>query len=166
MGQPRAQPVAQHGLQPVDVDPVGVQLDRVDVGAAAAQVQQCPVVGRRLDHHGVARRHQRLEQERVGLHGAVGDQHLVDLDAVMLGDPLAQRHVADGGAVGRRSRRIALEGGLCGLAQALGVHDVERGGAAGEGDRVGHGARIRALPAAPLRRAAKVGARCTSGARF
>ena len=60
-----------------------------------AQVQQRAVVGRRLDDHRVARLHEQLEQERVRLHRAVGDEHLLDGDAVLLGDPLAQRHVAD-----------------------------------------------------------------------
>ena len=73
--------LAQQPLQLVDVDPVGLELDHPDVRAAVAQVQQRAVVGRRLDDHRVARVDQQLEQERVGLHRAVGDQHLVDLDA-------------------------------------------------------------------------------------
>ena len=87
----------------VDVDPVGLQLDHAHVGAAVAQVEQRAVVGRRLDDHRVAGPDEQLEQERVGLHRAVGDQHLVDLDAVLLGDPLAQRDVADARAVRERA---------------------------------------------------------------
>ena len=71
-------PVAQQRLQRVDRDAVGLELDHVDVRAAVAQVQQRAVVRRRLDDHRVARLHQQLEQERVGLHRAVGDQHLLD----------------------------------------------------------------------------------------
>ena len=38
----------------VDVDPVGLELDHVDLGAALAQRQQRAVVGRALDDDGVA----------------------------------------------------------------------------------------------------------------
>ena len=102
------------------------QLDHADVGAAVAQVQQRAVVGRRLDDDRVARLDEQLEQERVGLHRAVGDEHLLRGDAVLLGDPLAQRHVADRRAVGDRAARVVVEGALRGLAQALDVDDVER----------------------------------------
>jgi hypothetical protein len=129
----------QQRLDGVDVDPVGLELDHPHVGLALAKVQQRAVVGRRLDDHRVARLDQQCEQERVGLHRAVGDQHLLDLDAVLLGDPLAQRDVAHRRAVGERARRIVLERALRGLAQALGVDDVERRGAPGEGDGGGHG---------------------------
>jgi hypothetical protein len=130
--------VAQQQLEPVDVDAVGLQRHHPDVGAAIAQVQQRAVVGGGLDHDGVAGVHEQLEQERVGLHRAVGDQHLVDANAVLLGDPLAQRHVADRHPVRRRARRIALERELGCLAQPLHVDDVQRRRPAGEGDRVGH----------------------------
>ena len=59
------------------VDPVRLQLDHVQVGAAVAQVEQRAVVGRRLDDDRVARADEQLEEERVGLHRAVGDQHLL-----------------------------------------------------------------------------------------
>ena len=131
--------LAQEPLQLVDVDPVGLQLDHPDVRAAVAQVQQRAVVGRGLDDDRVAGVDQQLEQERVGLHRAVGDQHLIDLDPVHLGDVLAQGHIADGRPVRGRPGRIFLEGELRGLAQALHVDDVERRRPAGEGDRVGHG---------------------------
>ena len=127
------------------VDPVRLQLDHVQVGAAVAQVEQRAVVGRRLDDDGVARVDEQLEEERVGLHRAVGDEHLLDGDAVLLGDPLAQRHVADRRAVRDRPAGILLEGELRGLAQPLHVDDVERRRAPGERDRVGHGLRRYAL---------------------
>ena len=43
--------------------------------AALAQRQQRAVVGGALDHHVVAAVHDVLEQERVRLHRAVGDEH-------------------------------------------------------------------------------------------
>ena len=132
-------PSSSSASQRVDVDPVGLQLDHADVGAAVAQVQQRAVVGRRLDDDGVAGVDEQLEQERVGLHRAVGDEHLVDVDAVLLGDPLAQRHVADRGAVRGGAGGVVGEGALRGLAEALHVDDVERRRAPGEGDR-GHAA--------------------------
>ena len=130
--------VAQQRLQRVGVDPVALQLDHAHVGAAAAQVQQRAVIGRLLHDDRVAGLDQRLEEERVGLHRAVGDDDLRGVDAVLVGDPLAQRAVADGGAVGRGAGRIALEGAHGGGLEALHVDDVERRGAAGEGDHVRH----------------------------
>ena len=46
--------------------------------------------------------HEVVEQEGVGLHRAVGHEYLLDGHVVLLGDPLAQRHVADRRAVRRR----------------------------------------------------------------
>jgi hypothetical protein len=131
--------VLEQGRDAVDVDAVGLQLDHPDVGAAVAQVQQRAVVGRRLDDHRVARADEQLEQERIRLHRAVGDEHLVGLDAVLLGDPLAQRDVADRGPVRERAGRVVGERALGGLLEALHVDDVEGRRAAGEGDGVGHG---------------------------
>ena len=130
--------VREHRLQPLDADPVGLEVDHPDVRAAVLEVQQRAVVRRRLDDHRVALLDEQLEQERVRLHRAVGHQHLLDGHAVLLGDPLAQRHVADARAVRRRPGGVVLEGELRGLAQALHVDDVERRRPAGEGDR-GHG---------------------------
>ena len=62
----------------VDADAVGLEVDHAHVRAAVAQVQQRAVVGRRLDDHRVAGLDEQLEQERVGLHRAVGDEHLLD----------------------------------------------------------------------------------------
>ena len=66
----------------VDVDAVGLQVDHADVGAALAQRRAA--CGRRsaLDDHGVAGARPALEQERVGLHRAVGDEHLLGADPV------------------------------------------------------------------------------------
>ena len=103
----------------VDVDAVGLELDHPHVGAALAQGQQRAVVGRRLDDDRVARLDERLEQERVGLHRAVGDEHLRRVDAVLLGDPLAQRDVADRGPVGERAGRVVCEARVGRLREAL-----------------------------------------------
>ena len=119
----------------VDVDAVGLELDGVHVRSALAQREQRAVVRRALDDHLVLLAHQLLEQERVGLHRAVGDEHALGLDAVAVGDPAAQARVADRGAVCGRARRVALERAHGRVAQALDVDDVERRGAAREGDR-------------------------------
>ena len=61
-----------------------------------------------------------------------------------LGDPLPQRRVADRGPVGGHPAGVGGEGAVGGGAQAFDIDDVERWGAAGEGDRLGdggHGAR-------------------------
>jgi hypothetical protein len=131
-------PSVQRGFQRVEVDAVGLQGDGPHVGRAASEVQQRAVVCGRLHEHEIARLDDRLEEERVRLHRAVGDQDLLRADAVALGDPLAQRDVADRRAVGRGAGGIGVERLLGGFAQAVDVHDVERRRAPGEGDRVGH----------------------------
>jgi hypothetical protein len=133
--------VLEQGRDAVDVDPVGLQLDHAHVGAAVAQVEQRAIVGGRLDDHRVAGPDEQLEQERVGLHRAVGDQHLVDLDAVLLGDPLTERYVAHARAIGERAAGIVRERALRGLLEALLIDDVQGRSPAGEGDRVGHSRR-------------------------
>ena len=105
--------------------------------------------------------HQRVEQERVGLHRAVGDEHLLGRDAVALGDPRAQRQVADRGAVGGHAARIVGERLVGGGAQAIDVDDVERRRAAGKRDRGDVGRRLRtsatgALPASRSRRTSMI----------
>ena len=117
------------------VDAVRLQLDRVQRRAALAQRQQRAVIRRALDDDVVARAHEVLEQERVGLHRAVRDEHALGLDAVAVGDPSAQARVADRRAVGGRAGRVALERAHGRVAQPLDVDDVERRRAAREGDR-------------------------------
>ena len=124
----------------VDVDAVGLELDHADVGEALAQREQRAVVGRALDDHDVAGLDELVEQEGVRLHRAVGDDHLRGLDAVLLGDPGAQRGVADRGAVGRRAAGVVGERAGRGLLEPFDVDDVQRWCSAGERDRVGgHG---------------------------
>ena len=134
VGRTGAAPPSRRASASVSM-PSGSQLDRVHARPALAQRQQRAVVGRALDDHLVARAHQLLEQERVRLHRAVGDEHALRLDAVAVGDPAAQPRVADRGAVRGRARRVALERAHRRVAQALHVDDVERRRAAREGDR-------------------------------
>ncbi len=131
----------QHALECRDVDPIRLELDHPYVGTPAAQRQQRTVIRWPLHDHRVASVHQRVEQKCVGLHRAVGDQHALGLDAMLLGDPPAQRQVADGRSVGGRTGRIVVERALRGGSQPLDVDDVQRWGTAGERDRLRHRAR-------------------------
>ncbi len=117
----RSSPAVEQRRERVGVDAVGLELDRVQTRAALAQREQRAVVGGALDDHVVAGPHEVLEQERVGLHRAVGDEHALGLDAVCAGDPAAQPRVADRGAVRGGARRVALERAHGGVAQALDV---------------------------------------------
>ena len=135
----RAQAALEQLRQRVDVDPVGLEVDRHDLGAALAQAEQRPVVRRALHDDRVPGLDERVEEERVGLHRPVRDDDLRHVDAVLLGDPRAQRHVADGGAVRGRARRVLLEGLPCSLAEPVEVDDVRGRRAAREGDEVGRG---------------------------
>ena len=107
-------PSVERDLERVDVDAVGLERDREDLGAELPQRQQRAVVGGRLDHHDVAGLDQLLEQEGVRLHRAVRGHDAVGLDAVLRRDPLEQVRIAGRGAVGERARRIALERALRG----------------------------------------------------
>ncbi len=137
----RAQATLEGGAQGGDVDAVVLERDRGDLGAALLEAEQGAVVAGLLDDHLRARRDELVEQERVGLHRAVRDDHVLGRDAVLLREVLAQRHVPDGGAVGRRARRIVRERPVGGSAEALDVDDVDGRRAAGEGDRVSHSVR-------------------------
>ena len=55
-----------------------------------------------------------------------------------LGDPLAQRDVADRRAVAGRAAGIVGERALGGVPESIDIDDVQRGCTAGEGDRRGH----------------------------
>jgi hypothetical protein len=138
VGQDGAQPAGQEPAELLDVDAVGLQATHPHVGAAGAQPEQRAVVGRLLDHDGVALADQVVEEERVGLHGPVRDEDVVLGHAVALGDPAAQRHVADRGAVARGAAGVGVEGGRGGGLEAVDVDDVQGGRPAGERDRVGH----------------------------
>ena len=76
-------PSSSAACERADVDAVGLERDRQDLRAEVAQRQQRAVVGRRLDDHEVAGLDQLLEQERVGLHRAVGGDHLLGRHAVL-----------------------------------------------------------------------------------
>ncbi len=109
--------------------------------APLSQREQRAVIGGALDEHLVAGAHEVLEQERVRLQRAVRDEHPLGLHAVLVRDPGAQARIADRRTVGGGAGRVALEGPHGGVAQALHIDDVERRGAAGEGDRGACGGR-------------------------
>ena len=122
--------------------PSGWMRHLVHLGAQVLQAEQGAVVRRLLHHHVVAGLHQVVEQERVGLQRTVGDDDLVGRDAVLVRDPLAQRQVADGGAVRGHPGRIGVEGARGRGLEALHVDDVQGRRATGERDQLlsGHGA--------------------------
>ena len=138
VGELRLRAGRQHPLDRRHVDPVRLELDRAHVRPAAAQRQQRAVVRGALHDHQVARLDERLEQERVGLHRAVGDHHLLGLDLVVLGDPLAQRRVPDRGAVRGDAARVGRERLPGRRLQPFDVDDVERWGPPGERNRLCH----------------------------
>ena len=112
----------------VDVDPVGLQLDHAHVGAAVAQVRAA--CGRRSGDSTTTASPGSTSSSNRNASACI--EPLVTstcstLDAVLLGDPLAQRHVADA-TCRRRSCPPGsfVERALRGLAQALHVDDVER----------------------------------------
>ncbi len=100
----------EHPLDGRNIDTVGLELDLPHVGAAVAQREQRAIVGRALDEHRIAGLDQGVEQERVRLHRAVGDEHLLGIDLMLFGDPFPQRHVSDGCSVGRCAGGILGEG--------------------------------------------------------
>jgi len=106
VGELRPRARGEHALDRGDVDPVGLELDHPHVGAAVSQRQQRAVVGGALDDHRVAGFDERVEQERVCLHRAVGDDHLLGRDLVAVGDPLAKRRVADRGPIAGHPARV------------------------------------------------------------
>ena len=122
----------EHALKRGDVDPVGLELDHPHVGAAVAQRQQRPIVRGPLDDHGVAGLDQRVEQERVSLHRPIRDHDLLGSDLVALGDPCAQRRVANRRPVRGHPTGIGLERLVGRGAQAVHVDDVERRRAPGK----------------------------------
>ena len=99
----RARRPASSARQGLRVDAVGLQLDGVQPRRAGAARAAC---GRTTGARRPPRRRgaRVLEQERVGLHRAVRDEHALGLDAMPVGDPGAQPRIADRGAVGGRAR--------------------------------------------------------------
>ena len=135
MGELGARSALERGGERLHVQPVALDRDGKDLGSELAQNEQRAVIRGCLDDDRVAGLDHQLEQERVGLHRAVGGDHLLAIDAVTFGDPVAQGAVAARGPVRERALRIAREGSLGGGAEVVDRDDVERGGAAGERDR-------------------------------
>ena len=69
-------PLGERRLQCPEVEPVGLQRHRHQLGPELAQEQQGAVVGRLLDDDPVAGADEVAEQHRAGLQRAVGDHHL------------------------------------------------------------------------------------------
>ena len=132
VGQGRPRAALERALQRGHVDAVVLQRDGQELGSQLAQRQQRAVVARGLDHHQVAGLDQRGEQERVGLHRAVGGDHLLGRHPLAVRDPLHQRLVARRRAVRERACRVLGERGIGGGAQVVDGHDVQRGGSTGE----------------------------------
>ncbi len=131
-------------LERVEVEPVGLQRHRDQLGAGAPEQQQGAVVGGLLDDHPVAGLDHVAEEQRRGLHRAVGDHHLAGVDPVELArDPLAEPRMADPGSVGERLLPVVGERSVGRLADGGGGQDVGARGASGEADHVGgHAATI------------------------
>ena len=103
-------PVGQRRLQRPDVEPVGLERDRHQLGAQLLQQEQRPVVRRLLDRHPRPRLDQVGEEHRPRLERAVGDHHLRRVDPpVPLGDPLAEPRMPDPDAIGERRLPVVGE---------------------------------------------------------
>ena len=89
-----------------------------------------------------------VEQERVGLERTVRHDDVLRRDAVLVRDPLAQRHVSHGRAVGRDAGRVGVERARGGGLEAGDVDDVQGRRASGERDQLlgGHATRVRKSP--------------------
>ena len=96
---------------------------------------QRAVVGRPLDEDARARVEQQPGEEREALERAVRDQHLARLDAVPLGDPLAERLVAGDRAVVENGRPVALDRRARAVGELLDRQGLGRRDAARERDR-------------------------------
>src|SRR4051794_10136130 len=138
VSQRRAGARFERGSQSRDVDAVVLERDRKDLRAAVAQRKERAVVGRRLDHDEVAGLDEMLEQERIGLHRAVGHDHLLRRKLVLVGDPRAQGRVSDGRPIGTGAGGVVLERSLCSRLQVVDGDDVDRGCSACKRDGISH----------------------------
>ena len=120
-----SQPGLKVGAQRGRVDPIGLEFDHLHVGAALQQPEQSAVVGRPLDDYRITGLDKFVEEEGIGLHRAVGDDHLLYANAVALGDPLAQRRVAAGRAITGHAARVFAKRFFSRSLQAFDVDDVE-----------------------------------------
>ena len=128
---------AKRLLERVGVEPLVVAGEQLDVRAELAEDLQRPVVGRELGEHALAGS-EVLGEEHEPLQRAVGQEHTLRVDAVPVGDPLAQRRVARRRSVREDRPAVALDGDARAVRQlldrqALGSRDTAR-----EGDRRHH----------------------------
>ena len=133
-------PSASAALQRPDVEPVGLERDRHQLGAQLLQQEQRPVVGRLLDRHPRPRLDQVREEHRPRLERPIGDHHLRRVDPpVPLGDPLAEPGMPDPDAIRQRRLPVVGKRPLGGLPNLIVGQDVGARRAPSERDRVWHG---------------------------
>ena len=120
-----------------------VHRHRDDFGAEPREDLERPVVGRRLDEDALAAG-ELLGEEHETLERPARDDDTSRLDAVPLGEPLAQRAVAAAGAVAEDRAAVALERSPGALREFLDGEALRRGDAAGERD---HASRLATSPA-------------------
>ncbi|GAA2760637.1 hypothetical protein F4554_005184 [Actinopolymorpha rutila] len=117
------------------VDAVGLQWRAHELGAGLLKQKQCAVVGGLLDHDAIATGDEVAEEERRSFHRAVGDHHLLRVDAVSLGDPLAEPRVPSPCSIAERVLPVRLEGMRGRLTHGLVREDVGARRAASKADR-------------------------------
>jgi hypothetical protein len=95
-------------IERVDVDAVRRERQGFDRRAEALEEEDRPVVRRRLDDREAALpREEVLDHQRRALQRPVREQHALDRDVVAPREPLAQRAIAFGVAVGERAAGVA-----------------------------------------------------------
>ena len=142
-------------VERVEVHAVVGERDRLDVGAEPAQDLERAVVAGRLDEDARARLDVVAGDEVERLQGAVRDHDPLDVDVVAVGDPLAQRQVAERRPVVERRGAVAREGGLRAVAELIDRQEIRARNAPGKGDEA-HGTSLltaagRRVPAGPNR---------------
>src|SRR5205814_5092823 len=95
----RLRALGERLLERLREQPLVVHREADDVCAEAGEDLQRPVVGRRLDEYPRPGPDELLGEEDEALQRAARDDDAPRLDAVALGDPLAQGRVAAAGAV-------------------------------------------------------------------
>ena len=117
------------------VDAVRLERRADQLRAGLPQEQQRAVICRLLDDHSVPGGDQVPEEQRRRLHRSVRDHHLLGLDAVKFGDPLAEPGMAAPGAVAERLLPVGLERPGGRLPHRIVGQDVGARGATREADR-------------------------------
>ena len=145
----RARRPAERLVERVHVHALVCERNGLHLGAEAAQDLERAVVARGLHEHLDARLDVVARDEVEGLERAVRDHHALDGDVVPVGDPLAERRVAEGRAVVHGGGAVARERGLGALAELLEGQQVGARKSAGEGN-LSHGTSLLRAPAERL----------------